>query len=88
MPWDWWDLTPREFQEQAVGYRWRWRQQQELILSAAILTVTPFTKQPPTVKELLGESDEQRFHAAMGDRQAMVESLDAALEKQQALRAH
>ena len=79
-------MTPREFWEALKGWRWRWRQSQELVLSAAVLMVSAWVKDPPSVKELLGEADGQ-FDAVLGDPASKAEALDAALAKQKALRA-
>jgi hypothetical protein len=80
-------MTPREFWEALKGYRWRWRQSQELVLSAAVLVLSPCVKDPPTVQELLGETSEQRFDSVLGDPMSKAEALEAALAKQKALRA-
>ena len=80
-------MTPREFGEAVQGYRWRWRQSQELVLSAAILVMSPWVQDPPTLTELLGDVDESRFDSVLGDPQSKADALEAALTKQKALRA-
>jgi hypothetical protein len=85
-PAEFWELTPREFSEALKGFQWRWRQAQELVLSAAILIVAPWTKDPPTVQQLLGEEDRSRFDAMMGDKSSRADALEQAIAKQQALK--
>lgn len=80
-------MTPREFAEALQGWRWRWRQSQELVFSAAILVMSPWVQDPPTVAELLGDVDEAAFDRVLGDPQSKAEAFEAALTKQKALRA-
>lgn len=80
-------MTPREFGEAIQGYRWRWRQSQELVLSAAILVMSPWVQSPPTVAELLGDVDGDQFDSVLGDPQSKAEALEATLTKQKARRA-
>lgn len=81
-----WQLTPREFLEQIQGWRWRYRQSQELVLSAALLIVAPWVEHVPTVQELLGEyTDDGAVDRLLGTQDPVAE-LEAAVQKQQANR--
>lgn len=74
-------MTPRELVEWIDGFRWRHRQQQELVLNAALLIVSAWVENPPTLDDLLPEhpADGERL---LSGRFMSEDQLDALYAKQ------